>query len=301
MSRLLFALAVLLACAGATANAQDRRAQPLFGARTLDAGFTPDPYYLAISVGDGAIDASTISADCMGRIDAAPTAIIRYAATDAASRSLYLSVRADVDTTLAVLAPDGHWYCNDDSAEGLNPLVSFADPAAGRYRIWVGTFAADAGRTDAYLAVSEIGNPAGAGDTPDFSLEPAYGVEAIDGRTMQAPFHIDIDAGGTIDAVAVGEQCRGFVARAPDFRIQWTASGTEPGPLVLSVHSDADTTLLVNGANGEWLCDDDSGGDRDPRITIANAPSGQYDVWVGLYAMGELQPSRLTVSNAPPP
>jgi hypothetical protein len=35
----------------------------------------------------------------------------------------------------------------------------------------------------------------------------------------------------------------------------------------------------------------------NPAISIANPPSGQYDVWVGTYAQGDLQDSVLSVSE----
>ena len=68
--------------------------------------------------------------------------------------------------------------------------------------------------------------------------------------------------------------------------------------MVFSVESEADTTLVINDAGGAWLCDDDSGnGGLNPAITIADAPSGQYDIWVGTFAGGGLQPSVLNVSE----
>jgi hypothetical protein len=35
----------------------------------------------------------------------------------------------------------------------------------------------------------------------------------------------------------------------------------------------------------------------NPAITFANPTSGQYDIWVGTYAEGDLQPSTLNVSE----
>lgn len=56
---------------------------------------------------------------------------------DEPAELLAFTVESDIDTTLAVLGPDG-WSCNDDDA-GFNPGVADRLPA-GTYRIWVGTY-----------------------------------------------------------------------------------------------------------------------------------------------------------------
>jgi hypothetical protein len=79
--------------------------------------------------------------------------------------------------------------------------------------------------------------------------------------------------------------------------VHWTA-GSGQLPLVFSVSSASDTTLVINDAGGNWLCDDDGGNEGlNPAITIASPPSGQYDIWVGTYAEGQLQDSTLYVSE----
>jgi hypothetical protein len=52
--------------------------------------------------------------------------------------------------------------------------------------------------------------------------------------------------------------------------------------LEFRVQGTCDTVLLVNGATAQWYFNDDDNG-SDPRIRIANAPSGQYDIWVGTF------------------
>ncbi|MBL8547657.1 MAG: peptidase S1 [Hyphomonadaceae bacterium] len=132
---------------------------------------------------------------------------------------------------------------------------------------------------------------------PDYSLEPAYGVADLAAGFTPDPHTSDILAGGTIHASAVGENCTGWVARAPDYRVNWTA-GSNGLPLVFSVTSEADTTLVINDAEGNWVCDDDSGnGPLNPSVSFATPVSGQYDVWVGTYAEGPTQPSVLNVSE----
>lgn len=68
---------------------------------------------------------------------------------------LAFTVESDVDTTLAVLGPDG-WSCNDDDTN-INPGVADRLPA-GTYRVWVGTYRLrDVGRYR--LVVSDLRAP----------------------------------------------------------------------------------------------------------------------------------------------
>jgi large exoprotein involved in heme utilization and adhesion len=105
-----------------------------------------------------------------------------------------------------------------------------------------------------------------------------------------------ITAGGTINASTVGSQCTGTIARAPDYRVNWTA-GSGSLPLMFSVDSSSDTTLVINDAQGNWICDDDGGNQGlNPLVTIQHPPSGQYDVWVGTFGGGTAA-SQLYVSE----
>ncbi len=278
-------------CFSAPAAAQVNYSQNgAYGQVTLDSGFLPDPHNVELTAGGG-VDASTVSDMCVGHIAQRADFTLRY--RDAGDLPLIISATSDADTTLAIRAPDGAWYCDDDSGAGLNPLVRFDAPRNGRYQIWVGTY----GETPApaTLHISEIG---GVGERPDYALDPAYGtIELVSGFTPD-PHTQAIQAGGDIDASGIGMPgCVGWIARAPDYRVNWTA-GSGQLPLVFSVASDSDTTLVVNDPSGNWVCDDDGGNiGLNPSITFANPPSGQYDIWVGTYAQGGLQPSVLNVSE----
>jgi hypothetical protein len=95
----------------------------------------------------------------------------------------------------------------------------------------------------------------------------------------------------------LGGNCTGWIARAPDYRVQWTA-GPGGRPLIFSVNSSADTTLVVNDPSGAWRCDDDSGvSGMNPSIRFDSPAGGQYDIWVGTYAQGSLEDSTLHVSE----
>jgi hypothetical protein len=145
-------VASLAAAVAVPAFAQDFNADPNYGTVELASGFSPDPQVIAVRSG-GSLDARTLNPACRGFISQAPDVRLHY---DAGSLPLIISVAASADTTLVVNGPDGSWYCDDDSGvAGLNPMVRFNRPQAGRYEIWVGTYA-NATLQPARLHISEL-------------------------------------------------------------------------------------------------------------------------------------------------
>jgi hypothetical protein len=244
----------------------------------------------------GEIDATTLDDECLGGFIAArPSFSLRYTAGDL---PLFIGASSDEDTTIVVRTPNGEWRCDDDSAGALNPAVSWDSPRSGRYQIWVGRFGAQNAMSPAMLHVSEEGASWGApvGETPDWALDPAYGAVELAAGFEPDPHTMAISAGGELDAMVI-PGCVGWVARAPDYRVNWTAGSGEL-PLIFSVAAAADTTLVINDAEGNWVCDDDGGAEGlNPAISFANAVSGQYDIWVGTFTQEGLQPSVLHVSE----
>ena len=117
------------------AQAQDTSAQATYGSVRLSSGFAPDPHVVSLTAG-GSIDASNLGSPCRGSIARAPDYEVTYTA---GSLPLYITSTSSSDTTLVVNAPDGRWYCDDDT-NGNNPLVTFNNPRSGTYDIWVGTY-----------------------------------------------------------------------------------------------------------------------------------------------------------------
>jgi len=147
-------LAGSLAVAGTLpAGAQNFNADPIYGTVRLNAGFLPDPQVVNLTSG-GSVAASNISSSCRGYIANAPDVRLYY---DSGNYPLIISVDSGSDTTLVVNAPDGRWYCDDDSGEGLNPSIRFNGPMSGRYEIWVGSYAAG-NNASASLYISEVGS-----------------------------------------------------------------------------------------------------------------------------------------------
>ena len=152
MKKVAFLIAVLSSVAATPAVAQDTGAPATYRELELDSGFSGDPQVIQVRAG-GTIDASRLGSPCTGFIAGPPDVRLVY---DAGSLPLILSVAAGSDTTLVVNAPDGRWYCDDDSGEApLNPMVRFNAPDSGRYEIWIGTFSNSASQP-ALLHISEL-------------------------------------------------------------------------------------------------------------------------------------------------
>ncbi len=152
-AKTILAVAAAAVAAAYPATAQDYNLRPNYTTLTLRAGFRPDPHTVQLQSGGNIDSAGAISRSCRGFISNAPDVRLVYSA---GSLPLIISVASDADTTLVVNAPDGRWYCDDDSGvSGLNPMVRFNNPLSGRYEIWVGTYGSGRLNT-ATLAVSEL-------------------------------------------------------------------------------------------------------------------------------------------------
>lgn len=294
MAALAAALIAVSVAAPASAQSLRTSATGTYGQVRLTAGFEPDPHSVTVQAGGG-IDASGTAAGsgCTGMIAQRPDFTLRYTAGD---YPLYISATSDADTTLVVRMPNGAYLCDDDSAGSLNPVVHVGAPASGRYQIWIGTFGDGSTPAPAMLHISEIGAGGAMQAEPDPSLEPAFGTATLAGGFLPDPHTVQIAAGGAFAANQLpAPGCTGYIAAAPDYRVHFTPGSL---PLIFSVASDADTTLVVNTPDGQWHCDDDGGvNGLNPMIRFDVPQSGQYDVWVGTYAEGALQNSVLHVSE----
>jgi hypothetical protein len=289
----LAAVAALLMTASA-AQAQDLSATATYGEVRLSSGFTPDPHTVNLTAG-GTIDvSSSISSSCQGSIARAPDYEVTY---DAGSLPLYFYVHASSDTTLVINAPDAQWYCDDDSNGGVNPQVTFNNPRSGTYDIWVGTYGG--GTNSATLFVTELSGSEGSGEggsgRPDASLRAAFGEVYLSSGFTPDPHRVSLTAGGSLAASNVSSSCEGRIAEAPDYQITYEAGSL---PLAIRTESSDDTTLVVNGPDGEWYCDDDSGGGTNAQVYFAKPASGVYDIWVGVYS-GSPSRAQLVVTEVP--
>lgn len=129
---------------------------PSFATTALNAGFSDDPWTDEIS-GGGTIRNPLSGPGCVvSWIGQKPDYVVMYAA---GSYPLTFSAASNEgDLTLVVRAPNGTYYCDDDSGGGRNPRVHIGSPGSGEYRVWVGLFGDEPDRVPAVLGVSEVGN-----------------------------------------------------------------------------------------------------------------------------------------------
>lgn len=129
----------------------------------------------------------------------------------------------------------------------------------------------------------------------DFDADPNFGTLELASGFTPDPRVIDVRSGGPLDSHTLSASCRGFISNAPDVRLHYNAGSS---PLIISVAASADTTLVVNGPDGSWYCDDDSGeSGLNPMVRFNNPRDGRYEIWVGTFASSSLQPARLHISE----
>jgi hypothetical protein len=116
----------------------------------LAGGFGPSTYDVTVYAG-GDIDASSIGARCVGMVGETPQMTLSFTGYGG---PLIISAFSEADTSLAVQAPDGLWYCNDDT-NGLNPRVNWNSADTGTYRIHVGAVGASAQGVPLVLSIEE--------------------------------------------------------------------------------------------------------------------------------------------------
>jgi len=110
---------------------------PVFGSTSLTSGFVPDPFQVGVTAG-GPAGAHYLGGGCTGYMTSAPSFSVNY--TSGAFPILQFYFVGGGDTSMVINAPNGSYFCNDDSFGTLNPTISFNTPSSGRYDVWVGTF-----------------------------------------------------------------------------------------------------------------------------------------------------------------
>ena len=120
----------------------------------------------------------------------------------------------------------------------------------------------------------------------DSNLTANFGEIRLSAGFTPDPHRVDLTAGGSIDAYTdtnLPAACVGDISNAPDFEVTYNAGSL---PLVFRTRSSTDTTLIINGPDGRWYCDDDSWGDGDAEVRFNRPSSGTYDIWIGTFNGG---------------
>lgn len=115
----------------------------------------------------------------------------------------------------------------------------------------------------------------------EIGAQPTFADLTLEAGFEPDPQRIEVTAGGNIDAeLTSGGECVGMIANAPDIRLTYIPDEL---PLHIKVSSKEDTTLVINDPNGNWFCDDDSGGGENPMVSFDDPQEGVYEIWVGTY------------------
>ena len=128
----------------------------------------------------------------------------------------------------------------------------------------------------------------------DVNGKANYGDKELKSGFTPDPFLVKVEAGGAVEVDKGG--FKQFVSKSPDLRLLFTA-GNQGFPLIFRVDCPADTALLINTPDEQWIVDDDSGGNLNPLIKINNPKSGRYEIWVGTIEKGASPNAVLSISE----
>jgi hypothetical protein len=261
-------------------EAAEARAQGgSFGGGVIGPG--SPPMALAGTSG-GPRSASMMGSNCRGNIAMVPDHVFTVTSP--------MMVRFEVisqagDTTLVVVGPSGV-FCDDDSAGSLRPRV-MQQLMPGQYQVFVGTY----GGSGMYPYTIQVSGQGGYGAPVPVPVPMGgggrFGSAVIGPGQMYA--NMSGVSGGPISSSTYGGHCRGWVAGMADHIL----TVTSPMVITFDVSAPGDTTLVITGPTGV-LCDDDSGGSANPRITRPLSP-GRYEIRVGSYSSGNTYPYTLSI------
>ncbi len=306
---------------------------PYFGTMTLAGGFNGDPRTTDVRAG-GSQRNPVEGGGCTGWIGARPDVNVSYSSSG--GLDLTISAAGTADVNLLVRAPDGRYFCDDDSGDGLNPKLTISSPPSGVYRIWVGTYAETSELVDGVVGISELGrgvsmanrggssgtiqasnassgsgriqavSSAGSasggatarasGSVDGWNNDPYFGRTSLQSGFGGDPHVISVSAGGSMANPLSGTGCTGYIGNSAPDAVVNFTAGSLA--LTFSAAASSDLSLVVRAPSGSYYCDDDSGDGYNPKIMINGPSSGNYQIWVGTYAQSsELIPSRVGVSE----
>lgn len=265
----------------------------------LAAGFPLDPFLVSVN-GGGDVDASILNTNCKGFINGNPTVTVNWTGKTDLVRAFTYS---DADPILVIQTPDGKFLCGDDTGTlVLDSQIELANPAAGKYNIWVGSSAAKqllptilvlTTRPDVNLGTFQLGQlvkrPPQPVTGPQGALQAKIVTEAIarfkgtvNALTAAKALTQNVKSAGTLGAFDINfgdVKCNGFIADTPDF--VFDISSATPQAAVF-LQSKQDASLLVVGPDGKVFCNDDSAdGNSNPLLKLVQPVQGRYAVFVG--------------------
>lgn len=273
----------------------------IFGSISLAEGFFPDPHKVSLSAG-GVVPVVGLGTECVGHVAQKPDYALNWTGGTTKVHIMFTPDESGYDATLIVYTPDGNWECNDDrNFSSVDPEVILLSPADGTYFIWVGSYHEDT-FIPGTLKISEL-----AFESNEFSLDwlqdPNFGSVELVAGFLPDPFEEYMTSGGPVDVEGenLGDECLGWAAEAPDFRLIWTGSASELYFYFEADEEDADTTLIINAPDGSWYCNDDAHLDTfNPALFFTSPAEGQYDIWIGSYSEDTFHSGFLKISEIEP-
>ena len=283
--------------------ALDWQGSPHYGSTALEEGFIPDPHTVDIQAG-GQVDVGEAGygASCTGYASQSPDYQLNWSGSTDGLRIYFEPDNAGQDATLIINSSDGEWLCNDDAnSDTLNPAISLEGQDEGRFDIWVGRYS-QGELMPGTLYISELPDETETGflsgvfsedsdsNGLDWSAGANYGEIELSAYFAPDPHQISVRAGGSVDVSAQGypDDCAGYASRAPDVSLRWEGRTDDLSLYFVADDASEDTTLIVNTAIGEWVCNDDAHMlTLNPQVFLGTSTEGRFDIWVGTYSEGE--------------
>jgi len=271
-SALLLCLIALARPAAAQAPAED-------GVLRLRSGYTPDPIQRTARTGS-AVSLTERARACRGFVGPAPDHVLEL---ESEFGFLRLFVRASVDMTLAVRAPDGGWRCATGRADRPALLVGSFGP--GRYEVWVGSPEREE-PVEYELSITEFRSVGPSDDASragsiDVGLDMNVEEGRFRDRRIRRGFLPDprVDGGtaaGDIEVRLLGPQCRGRTSAAPSHIMTLR---TEFDYLRIQLGgAEGQAGIVIRTPGGRYLCDAPEEGNAF--VDQDAWPEGEYRIWI---------------------
>ncbi len=111
------------------------------------------------------------------------------------------------------------------------------------------------------------------------------------------PTFMSVNAGGEVPAELLGVDCTGYINPEPIVTLNWSG---EADMLKAFMVSNDDPTMVIMTPSGNVLCNDDASKNLlDPVIQMDMPEEGEYRIWAGSYAAGQLLPGVLVLTTKP--
>ena len=141
--------------------------------------------------------------------------------------------------------------------------------------------------------VTQSGDPARDTTTAAVNLQAGY---------IMDPYLLPVIGKSEKAAADLQKGCNGYVSATPNVVVNWAGATDQ---LSFFIYSDADATLVIQGPDGSFVCNDDAGlRTTDPLVKIAKPAPGSYKVFAGTAAkdapaLGFLAITQAELDDAP--